>query len=62
MTKRLRVVITYEYDADPVNYDTDVPIEMAAIDQYNWDHYYDFAMDMLMENAEEMNVKVEPVE
>lgn len=61
-TKRLRVTITYEYDADPVNYDTDIPAEMAAIDQYNWDHYYDFCMDMLEQHVDEMDVKVTPVE
>lgn len=62
MTKRLRVIITYEYDADPEHYGTEVPEEMAAVDQYNWDHYYDFCMDMLTEHIDDMDIKVEPVD
>lgn len=32
MTK-LRLTLTYEYEADPKYYDTDVPADMARVDQ-----------------------------
>lgn len=62
MTKRLKVTITYEYDAEPEHYDTDDPTEMAKIDQHNWDDYLDFCIDMLTSNEENMHIKVEPVD
>jgi hypothetical protein len=60
MTKKIKVTITYEYDANPVNYGTNDPVEMAKIDQENWDMYHDFCMDMLLEKKYRMTVSVEP--
>lgn len=32
---KLKLTLSYEYEAAPEDYDTDDPIEMAAIDQSN---------------------------
>lgn len=63
MTK-IRVTITWEYDAYPEIYDTDVPEEMAAIDKGNWDNVPELCLQLLEENweIEDITVKVEPVE
>lgn len=37
-TRRLRLVVTAEYDADPRDYGTDDPAAMAAIDAGNFEH------------------------
>lgn len=36
---RLRVSLAVEYDADPDDYGTDIPEEMAAIDEANYRTY-----------------------
>lgn len=36
-TVRLRATIVVEYDADPKDYETSDPVEMARIDQRDWD-------------------------
>lgn len=32
---KLRITLSYEYDADPDDYDSNDPLEMAAIDEEN---------------------------
>lgn len=39
MSVRLRASIVVEYDADPRDYESYEPAEMAAIDQKNWREY-----------------------
>lgn len=53
---RLRVVVTYEYDADPKNYGSTDPLVMADIDANN----YKNDPTMLM-CEDEMTVEVFPV-
>lgn len=68
---RLRFTYSVEYDADPIDYDTSNPDEMAAIDQDNWDsgmcrdmtRYEDIRRDVLPDDQNhEFSVKVTPVE
>lgn len=61
MMTKLRVTITFEYDANPKHYGTDVPKEMAQIDQNNWDEYPYPMIDNLLEKHL-CTVNVEPVE
>lgn len=61
MMIKLRVTITYEYDADPEHYGTDVPEEMAAIDMWNYREYPQETFESLIENNE-FTVTIEPVE
>jgi hypothetical protein len=56
---RARVVWEWEYDADPVNYQTSDPRAMATIDRQNLSEDT-FAMLSLMEPGEPA-ISVEPV-
>jgi hypothetical protein len=60
----LRVIITWIYNADAMQYGTSVPEEMAAIDQYNWCDVPNLCLQILEENwdNENISVKVEPVD
>ena len=40
---KLVMTVVYEYDADPENYGTNDPVEMAKIDAPNWFSALDFA-------------------
>jgi hypothetical protein len=55
---RLRATLTVEYDADPKDYDTADPVEMAHIDLANWQG--DPMMLIASFDNEEFTVKVEP--
>lgn len=56
---RLKVTITFEFDANPAHYGTEVPSEMAKIDQEQFYENPDFLSEMII--TDEYTVKVEPM-
>jgi len=56
---RLKVTITFEFDADPESYGTENPVEMAKIDQEQFYENPDILSEMII--TDEYMVKVEPV-
>jgi len=60
MTK-LRLTVTYEYEANPKFYGTADPKEMAEADLGNWEDLINFAAQD-EESGEGLNVQIEPVE
>ncbi|MFA5025054.1 MAG: hypothetical protein WC503_00905 [Candidatus Shapirobacteria bacterium] len=57
---KLKVTITFEFDANPKYYGTDVPAEMAKIDQEQFYENPDILSEMII--TDEYMVKVEPIE
>lgn len=55
---RLRVTVTFEYDADPIDYETADPTEMAKIDETIYSDDLRFLCDALTMN--DVSVSVTP--
>jgi hypothetical protein len=58
-TVRLRATLTVEYDADPDDYGTADPVEMAAIDAENYQRHPDILADFFVDD--DIRVTVQPV-
>lgn len=56
---RLKMTVTFEYDADSKNYGTEIPEEMAKIDQDNYNEDPNILIEMMADYDYE--VKVEPI-
>lgn len=62
---RLRIVVTLEYDApSPAAYGTDVPAEMARIDQEQFSDDPFYLLEMISDGLDDgsTSLTVEPVE
>lgn len=58
---RLRVTLTVEYDADPADYDTDDPADMADIDERNYRSYPGSVVDDFLV-GDPIRIDVTPVD
>lgn len=58
-TVRLRLTVVYEYEANPLHYDTYDPETMALMDKKNYDNDPTLVHETLL--GERLKVKVEPV-
>jgi hypothetical protein len=56
---RLRCTIEFDYDAKPEYYNTDDPVEMAKIDEDNYNEQPYVLFEVL--NNKEFDIKVEPI-
>lgn len=58
-TVRMKVTVTFEYDANPDNYENTKPVDMADLDRMNFEEDYGHLLETM--NDHPVTINVEPI-